>query len=29
LPVDGFYSAPERPGHGLQFKKEFIAEHEI
>ena len=29
LPVDGFYSAPERPGHGLQFKKEFIAEYEI
>jgi D-arabinonate dehydratase len=29
LPVGGFYSAPERPGHGLQFKKEFIAEYEI
>ena len=29
LPVDGFYSAPERPGHGLQFKKEFLTEYKI
>jgi D-arabinonate dehydratase len=29
LPVDGYYSAPERPGHGLNFKPEFISEYRV
>ena len=27
LPTQGRYSAPERPGHGLEFKKEFISDY--
>ena len=27
LPTQGQYSAPERPGHGLEFKKEFISDY--
>jgi D-arabinonate dehydratase len=27
LPEQGRYSAPERPGHGLEFKKDFISEY--
>jgi D-arabinonate dehydratase len=26
LPVSGVYTAPERPGHGLAFKEEFLKE---
>jgi D-arabinonate dehydratase len=29
LPIDGFYSAPERSGHGMQFKNDFISEYAI
>ena len=29
LPVAGVYTAPERPGHGLTFKEEFLAEYTI
>lgn len=29
LPVAGVYTAPERPGHGLVFKDDFLAEYTI
>lgn len=29
LPVDGVYTAPERPGHGLEFKPDFVKEHTV
>ena len=28
-PVNGVYTAPERPGHGLAFKPEFISEYRV
>lgn len=29
LPVAGCYTPPERPGHGLAFRPEFLAEHAV
>ncbi|MBH68811.1 MAG: hypothetical protein CMM58_10705 [Rhodospirillaceae bacterium] len=29
LPRDGIFSAPERPGHGLEFKSEFLTEYQV
>jgi L-alanine-DL-glutamate epimerase-like enolase superfamily enzyme len=29
LPVDGVYTAPERPGHGLEFKEDFLAAYTV
>ncbi len=29
LPANGVYTAPERPGHGMRFKPEFLSEHTV
>ena len=29
LPQDGVYLPPERPGHGLTFRDDFLADHTV